>query len=629
MSWKRLKDIVASTAVNSNKMLVVTAADVVTTVVGEDVVQEAISNSNNVKNAFNTQVSTAITNDPNVQNSFNTQVSNAITNDGGVQNSLTTSVNNINNQAGTTVTYVNPPTVNGQPLLALPTSENDGDHLMYDGMGTTDVSAKKLLVKASAAERTQLVNFGQASSQQRTAASFQRILTDFYRFSHGSRTTSNLGFGTNQVNFNDPNMLTNTTSTFGNHAGVNYTFNGPAANEEGDWSLNASNEITQGINSNFWIGFASPPDELYDTYDATIVLKSAGRDDDMIGFVIALNRGDPADPNAQGPLDTNLMVFRSLNTSSGTGLSMQINAGLPTQANIATAASGLFRNDLSNPSSGQASNSFGTPLAGTGWAAYNGCALKIERRPNRVRVWGIDDVSNAPSLDSPAWGNPVFDIDLTADARLAEFQNPGNWGLNALSQGLCSWGDLMFNGVSQGGLSLNPKPDPTINNMVFDVESGTTYVWNNGAWEVDPQGRTIHDYVDSGQMLLDTASGSLYVKDNGELQLLQSTRSQGVELDANSGITVNDIGKLIVAGPGCSELTFDGNYGIGWHCTVLNKSGGTLTLKTSGSTRFGDLLGPGRTEINLGDSREAKCYGNGHNGGANIHLTTSAGDYGT
>ena len=150
-------------------MLAITAADVVTTVVGEDVVQEAISNSNTVKNAFNTQVSTAITNDATVQNSFNTQVSNAITNDAGVQTSLTTSINNVNNQAGTTVTYVNPPTVNGQPLLALPTSRNDGEHIMYDGLGTTDVSAKKILIKASAAERTQLVNFGQASSLQRTA----------------------------------------------------------------------------------------------------------------------------------------------------------------------------------------------------------------------------------------------------------------------------------------------------------------------------------------------------------------------------------------------------------------------------------------------------------------------------
>ena len=98
---------------------------------------------------------------------------------------------------------------------------------MYDGLGTTDVSAKKLLIKASAAERTQLVNFGQASSEQRTAASFQRILTDFYRFSHG--TVANNNMGTDQYNylFNDPFYTTNPliddgTSSCGNHIGRSF-----------------------------------------------------------------------------------------------------------------------------------------------------------------------------------------------------------------------------------------------------------------------------------------------------------------------------------------------------------------------------------------------------------------------
>ena len=636
--WKRLStdsdgdgslDIPVGVANNSTKIIGVNSVDTLVAVTSEDLVRIAISNSNDVKDVFNTQLSTAISSDTGVQDSFNTQVSTAITTIPAVQSALTTSINNINNTPGTTVTYQSPPTVNGQPLLALPTSTNDGEHLMYDGLGTTDVSAKKLLIKASAAERTQLVNFGQASSEQRTAASFQRILTDFYRFSHG--TVANNNMGTDQYNylFNDPFYTTNPliddgTSSCGNHIGRSFgwttgnvgSLTTTTRAEESGWTLNASNEITQGINSNFWIGFASPPDEVYDTYDATIVLKSTGRDDDMIGFVIALNRGNPADIDSQSPLDSTLIVYRNLNV--GGGFRFVYNQALPTGVTIASAPAGTF------------SEAFANSTGGAGWSAYNGCPVKIERRPNRVRIWAIDDVSTAPSWDSADWGNPVFDIDLNVDARLNEFQTPGNWGLVAASQGACSWGDLMFNGVTQGGLSLNPKPDPTINNMVFDVESGTTWVWNNGAWIPDPQNRTIHDYVDSGQMLLDTASGSLYVKDNGELQLLQSTRMQGVELTANSGVTVNDIGKLIVACPGCSTLTFDGNYGIGWHCTILNKSGGNLSLTSDGDTKFGDRTSvQPNTTITISDGDGCIVRGNGHNGGANLHANHQDGRYGT
>ena len=667
MSWKRLKDIVASTAINSNKMLAITAADVVTTVVGEDVVQEAISNSNTVKNAFNTQVSTAITNDATVQNSFNTQVSNAITNDAGVQTSLTTSINNVNNQAGTTVTYVNPPTVNGQPLLALPTSRNDGEHIMYDGLGTTDVSAKKILIKASAAERTQLVNFGQASSLQRTAASFQEILDNFYRFSHnggndhagtavnvsdriahnniGGATLflTNHGLLTGQtVTFSGSDipapLLTGQSFTVTRIDGDRFSVNGIVAynltpgdsffmartrNLEQAWVIDNNNNLTQPINWTGALGFASQI--LYDTYEGSILLRSSDPDNDLLGFVLCLCQTDE-NGNAIG--DETISVIRTNEIGNHT-----IGAQAPSVQKFS-----IVYNLQQNDQVILAWDSTGTYPNGTGWSTLNpnGDAIKFKRSRDLIEVWLIQNVAQPPPLDDPSWdaGNYIS-VDLTvanngvSAATLAKFREPARWGLVASSQGDCSWANLLFNGVNEGGLSLNPKPDPTINNMVFDVESGTTWVWNNGAWTPDPQGRTIHDYVDSGQMLLDTASGSLYVKDNGELQLLQSTRMQGVELTADSGITVNDIGKLIIAGPGCSTLTFDGNYGIGWHCTVLNKSGGTITLDTSGVTRFGDLLGPGRTEINLGNSREAKCYGNGHNGGANIHVTTSQGDYGT
>ncbi len=633
--WKRLSiDISAGSANNSTKIIGVNSAETLVAVTSEDLVRIAISNSNDVKNAFNTQLSVAISTDGAVQNSFNTQVSTAISTIPAVQNALSTSINNINNSPGTTITYQNPPTVNGQPLLALPTSRNDGDHLMYDGLGTTNVSAKKLLIKASAAERTQLVNFGQDSSQQRTAASFQRILDEFYRFSYGTIPNSRIGLGGHtHYEFTavpgNP-RLNNGSSTYGNHMGGDaYTWqynnsNGglttaTVASEEGDWDLNANNEITQGINTNFWIGFASPPDEAYDSYDATIVLKSTGSDDDHIGFVLALNRGNPDDPNAQGPIDSYIAVYRTLTNQSDRGLKLVYDFALPTGATLAQSEVQFgFVDDWSNGG------------GGPGWAGYNGTPLKIERRPDRIRIWAIDDVGTCPEWDSADWGNtPVFDLDLTADSRLTQFQNPGNWGLLASSQAACSWGDLMFNGVAEG-VSLFPQPDPAVNNMVFDVESGITYIWSNGDWVQDPQGRTIHDYVDSGQMLLDTSSGSLYVKDNGELQLLQSTRMQGLELTDDYEVSVNDIGKLIVACPGCNTLTFDGNYGLGWHCTILNKSGSTLSLASDGDTKFGDRDSDDPdTTITIQDGDGCIARGNGHNDGGNLHTNIQDGRYGT
>ena len=561
MSWLRLKDIAASAANNSSKMLGISSANAALTVTAEDLVEEAIANSATVKNAFNTQVSTAITNDA------------------GVQNSLTTQIVNANNAPGTTVTYTNPPTVGGQPLLVLPTSKDDGEHLMYEGMGTTNVGAKKLLVKASAAERTQLVNFGQASSQQRTAETFQRILNTFYRFSY----------------------------TYGN-----LTSNHVNVTEENDWSLNANNEITQGINSGSWIGFASL--DSYDTFDAIITLKSDGNDDDPIGFVIALNRGNPNDPAANTPTDNYLSVWRSLNTGGAM-------AGLNLGVNNATDVIAFDRTKF-----------LPFPSTAGDWENYDGCPLKIERRPDRVTIWGIENMANAPDWNSPLWGTPVFDIVLSALPSTAQFQTPGNWGLVAYSQGECSWGDLFFNGVNDGGLTLSPQPDPAINNRVFDVQAGKSYIYVNGAWTEDPT-KDVHDYVDSGQLLLDTASKSLYIKDNGELQLLQSSRLDTVILSNNSGVTVNDIGRLIIATAGCNTLTFNGNYGAGWHCTILNETGGNLKLETGGGvgagSRFGDrLLTQNNTSFNISNGEEARCYGNGINNGANIHPVITGGNYG-
>ena len=102
MMWKRIStdsdgdgtlDISVGSANNSTKIIGVNSADTLVAVTSEDLVKIAISNSNDVKNVFNTQLSTAISSDTDVQDSFNTQVSTAITTIPAVQSALTTSIN--------------------------------------------------------------------------------------------------------------------------------------------------------------------------------------------------------------------------------------------------------------------------------------------------------------------------------------------------------------------------------------------------------------------------------------------------------------------------------------------------------------------------------------------------------
>jgi hypothetical protein len=202
------------------------------------------------------------------------------------------------------------PTVNGQPILSLPTSSNDGEHLIYEGLGTTDVKNKKLLIKAAASPTTNQLNFSQFSNLERINASFGDILANFYRFSYTNST-------------NDHRI-----DVIGNHGGRERN---DGNNEEGEWDLNSSNEISQTINSISTIGFASI--DSFDTYDAMIVTKSTGSDDDIIGWVIALNRGAPNDPAAQTPFDSYISVHRALNAGSGSwsGIRVEYNYGLSKQ----------------------------------------------------------------------------------------------------------------------------------------------------------------------------------------------------------------------------------------------------------------------------------------------------------
>lgn len=470
------------------------------------------------------------------------------------------------------------PTVNGQPVLSLPTSSNDGEHLIYEGLGTTDVKNKKLLIKAAASPTTNQLNFSQFSNLERINASFSKILNEFYRFSYGSSL---------------------------NHWGRD---NGPRGNEEGTWFLNSNNELSQTINSSSKIGFAS--NEVYDTYDAMIIGKSTGTDDDVIGWVVALNRGS-ADPTANTPLDSYISIHRSLNNSSGSndlcGVSVWYNYGLP-------GGKELYHNKTAFPdtwSNGQGAN---------GWAAYNGIGFKIERRPDVVNFWAIDNITNAPAWDDPAWGgagDPLFSLDLVADADLNQFTSPGSWGLMAYSQGLCSWGDLFLNAPATAASTTSAAPDPALNNYVFDIESNTTWVYRNGSWQVDPA-RSIHDFVDSGQLLYDTTSKTLSIKDSGTITKLISPRPTFDIRSANFTVEYSQANNIIRADAGCNKISLNGQYGAGFECTVLNLSGVTLELSSAGVSRFNAETNV--RDINLGNNQIARILGNGLNNGQNVSV---------
>lgn len=479
--------------------------------------------------------------------------------------------------AGGGINFGATPTVNGQPILALPTSSNDGEHLIYEGLGTTDVKNKKLLVKAAASSSTNQLNFSQFSNLERINASFSKILNEFYRFSF--------------------------------HSGLNHwgRDNGPNGNEEATWFLNGNNELSQTINSTSRIGFAS--NEVYDTYDAMIVAKSTNGDDDVIGWVAALNRGS-ADPAANAPLDSYISIHRSLNSNSGgnqlCGISVYYNYNLPGQRELYHNKTAAFPDTWSNGKG-----------AG-GWNTYNGAAFKIERRPDFINFWAIDNISNAPAWDDGSWGtagDPLFTLDLTNDPDLDQFRNPGSWGLMAYSQPSCSWGDLFLNAPATAASTTSASPDPALNNYVFDIESNTTWIYRNGAWQVDPA-TSIHDFVDSGQLLYDTTSKTLSIKDSGTITKLISPRPTFDLRSANFTVEYSQANNIIRADAGCNVVSLNGQYGAGFECTILNLSGNTLTLRSAGVSRFNTETNV--RDISLSNNQIARILGNGLNNGQNV-----------
>jgi len=466
-------------------------------------------------------------------------------------------------------------------LVPYPESINDGEHLVYEGLGSTTVTNKKLLVKAAASPTTAQLNFTQQVRQEQSTVAFTEILNDFYRFSHVAAV--NLPY----------------SPTVGNHGGQDSVYGGVTVNDESGWFLNSSNELSQPLNTHSAVGFSSP--DLYDTYDAMVVAKSTGADDDTIGWVIALNRGAPTDDNANTPYDSTITVVRDLNV--GAGVRVYYNFGLP--GNRILTQNNTDFTDVHANSTG-----------GSGWSAYDGCPIKVERRPNTIKIWAIDDSATTPDWDSSSW-ILITELDLTSDSDLTQFQNPGSWGLISSSQADCSWGDLYINAPTTGESTILTQPDPDLSSYVFDLEADKGYRLINNVW-TEVVGLSIHDYVDSGQLLYDIAGKTLSVKDSGAINKLTSPRLGIDSQSTNFTVQADNDGEVIRADSGCSTITFDGNYGGGFRCKILNHSGASITLQSAGDTRFKDDTGTGT--ITLADNRMAECIGNGLNSGNNISV---------
>ena len=479
-------------------------------------------------------------------------------------------------------------------LVPYPVSTNDGDHLVYEGLGSTTVANKKLLVKAAASPSTAQLSFTQSFYQDRINDEFNRILSDFYRFSYRSTTRDDAVFK---------------SLTIGNHAGRDVESPpGTPTNEESGWSVNANNELIQPYNTVSVTGFASP--DLYDTYDAMVVAKSAGTDDDHIGWVIALDRGAPNDDNANTPYDSYICVYRSLNAEQqpliygdDVGVNVYYNLGLPGEKKLAGNSTDF-------------TDVYANSAGGSGWSAYDGCPFKIERRPTYIKIWAIDDTANTPEWDSSSW-ILIANLDLTSDPDLTKFQNPASWGLMAQSQPNCSWGDLYINAPAINKSTITSNPDPNLSSYVFDLETNKTYIRQNNNW-IQKAGVSIHDYIDSGQLLYDIAGRTLSFKDSGTINKLTSPRLALDSQPSNFTLQAGHDGEVIRADSGCSTITFDGNYGGGFRCKILNHSGASITLQSAGVTRFKDDTGTGT--ITLADNRMAECIGNGLNSGNNISV---------
>lgn len=501
-------------------------------------------------------------------------------NDPSVQTTLSTTMNTINNNTTTVVQYTNPPTIGGQPLFAIPTNTDDGEHLVYEGTNGTNVVNKPFLKKALAGRAAPEVQFNQTTQY----ISFQDILDTFYRFSHRGN-----------------NDHYDTTST-------------------GEQAWEVKNGILQQEeNTEFGTGFGSL--DFYSAYEGRVILRSADNDNDAIGFVIALGQDTSGN-------DETLSVIRShakISTIHG-----------------AAYRYGICYNFTKSNETWLTENEAALPAASNWEAVYdnstvgNGDALKISRKSNLIEVWIAPNVSTLPDDNSSDWVG-YMSLDLTQAATslsdtwndatrlttvplttMQRFQQACRWGLIARSQPYCSWNELF---VAQQGAAF---AEAESSDLVFNLGTNETFQYNEttGNWD-NVAGTSIDDFVDNGQMLYDIGNGTIFFKQKGILQPLISKRPEFAVFSANFTASGGMLGKIVRLDSGVTEVGFNAGYGEGWHCKFINNTGANVTLRGGGASWLNaNTNTTGTITIAAGENFEA--VGNGRNNGAGISIFVSA-----
>jgi hypothetical protein len=509
--------------------------------------------------------------------------------DPAVQTQLGATINVINNAAGAgPVTYTtnNPPLIGGQPVFAIPTNTDAGEHLIYEGTAGTNVVNKPFLKKALAGRGSPEVIFNQSAIY----ISNQDILDGFYRFSH-----------------KDTDDHFDTTST-----------------GEDAWVIDANGDLFQDQNTQFATGFASQ--QSYTGYEARVMLRSNG-ENDAIGFVIALDTGATQDGagnwvNGLAGTDRSLSVIRSNAKATH-------NDGAAYRYGICY---NFSKSDESWLAESEASLTTGANNERTWGSIYpNGDALKISRSATQVEVWIATNVATIPPDDDAAWTG-YLSIDLTQAANtltsnlniatrlnpipattMAAFQQPTRWGLIARSQAACSWKELF---IAQQGAAF---ADAATNDLVFDIETNQTFQYDSTtqSW-TNVVGTSIGDFVDDGQALFDLGNGTFFFKQKGILQPLFSKRPDFAVQNSDFTASGSMLAQVIRLDAGVTSVGFNGSYGQGWHATFLNCTGGAITINSGGATGLnGGAVG---TTLNVPAGQNFRAFGNGLANGAGVSI---------
>lgn len=491
--------------------------------------------------------------------------------DPAVQTQLGDTINTINQAGNTTVTYTaaNPPTIGGQPVFAIPTNTDSGEHLIYEGTNGTNVVNKPFLQKALAGRGAPEVIFNQTAIY----ISFQDILDNFYRFSHYENRDHDSPTG-----------------------------------EQG-WTIDGNGNITQPTNTQYAVGFASQ--DFYTGYEARLIARS-NDENDAIGFVLALDQSTGSDET--------LSIIRS-NTKGVSRDGAAYRWGI------------CYNFNKSNESWLTEAESTVPYSSGQDWRTYypNGDAFKVSRKSNQIEVWVAYNVSTVPPDDDAAWVG-YMSIDLTQaanslpsnvvhatrlatvpQATMARFQNGCRWGLVARSQPRCSWTELF---IAEQGAAF---ADAATNDLVFNIETNETFQYDAAtqSW-VNVVGTTIGDFVDDGQALFDLGNGTLFFKQKGILQPLFSKRPDFTTISSNFTASGNMLAKVIRLDAGVTSVGFNSSYGEGWHATFLNCTGVAITLTSGGATGLnGGAVG---STLTVPVGQNFRAFGNGLANGAGVSI---------